>query len=190
MAILKNIKLKILSYKKTGTVTHAMEAVSAVKMRKSQERALGGRSYAAAALLDTLNACRARRTSRDTRSCAYALAKRRSSSSPVIKWLAGSLYSGNVIRKCPARILVSTESRQRADRHYLTRFGRRGGDYFAARVATRCATQQTTNVSDEITESEVQRVHTKDNFRRACAHRRDNLCLCRLSELFRPSNRR
>ena len=50
MASLKNIKLKILSYKKTGTVTHAMEAVSAVKMRKSQERALSGRSYAAAAL--------------------------------------------------------------------------------------------------------------------------------------------
>ncbi len=50
MASLKNIKLKILSYKKTGTVTHAMEAVSAVKMRNGQERALSGRSYAAAAL--------------------------------------------------------------------------------------------------------------------------------------------
>ena len=50
MASLKNIKLKILSYKKTGTVTHAMEAVSAVKMRKGQERALSGRAYAAAGL--------------------------------------------------------------------------------------------------------------------------------------------
>src|SRR3989344_3027848 len=50
MASLKNIKLKILSYKKTGTVTHAMEAVSAVKMRKGQERALSGRAYAASAL--------------------------------------------------------------------------------------------------------------------------------------------
>lgn len=50
MAALKNIKLKILSYKKTGTVTHAMEAVSAVKMRKSQERALSMRPYAQAAL--------------------------------------------------------------------------------------------------------------------------------------------
>src|SRR3989344_3027399 len=50
MANLKSIKSKILSYKKTGTVTHAMEAVSAVKMRKSQERALSGRAYAAAAL--------------------------------------------------------------------------------------------------------------------------------------------
>src|SRR3989344_3221633 len=50
MANLKSIKSKIISYKKTGTVTHAMEAVSAVKMRKSQDRALSGRSYAAAAL--------------------------------------------------------------------------------------------------------------------------------------------
>ncbi len=39
MANLKSIKSKIISYKKTGTVTHAMEAVSAVKMRKGQERA-------------------------------------------------------------------------------------------------------------------------------------------------------
>src|SRR3989344_2345609 len=50
MASVKSIKLKIVSYKKTGTVTHAMEAVSAVKMRKSQARALSGRSYAAEAL--------------------------------------------------------------------------------------------------------------------------------------------
>ena len=45
---LKHIKLKIASTKKTSTVTRAMEAVSAVKMRKAQERALGGRAYAAA----------------------------------------------------------------------------------------------------------------------------------------------
>ena len=50
MANLKSIKSKILSYKKTGTVTHAMEAVSAVKMRKSQGRALTTRAYARAAL--------------------------------------------------------------------------------------------------------------------------------------------
>jgi len=47
---LKHIKLKIQSVKKTSTVTRAMEAVSAVKMRKAQERALVGRAYAAAAL--------------------------------------------------------------------------------------------------------------------------------------------
>ena len=47
---LKQIKNKIASTQKTAKVTKAMEAVSAVKMRKSQERALKGRSYAGAAL--------------------------------------------------------------------------------------------------------------------------------------------
>jgi len=47
---LKNIKNKIRSIDKTRKVTKAMEAVSAVKMRKSQERALEGRAYAHAAL--------------------------------------------------------------------------------------------------------------------------------------------
>ena len=47
---LKNIKTKIQSVRKTSTVTRAMEAVSAVKMRKSQERALTARPYARAAL--------------------------------------------------------------------------------------------------------------------------------------------
>ncbi|MGH7936260.1 MAG: F0F1 ATP synthase subunit gamma, partial [Chthoniobacterales bacterium] len=50
MAGLKAIKLKIRSVKKTQKVTHAMEAVSAAKMRKSQTRALAGRAYARAAL--------------------------------------------------------------------------------------------------------------------------------------------
>lgn len=50
MAGLKNIKIKIGSVKKTGKVTRAMEAVSAVKMRKSQLRALAARPYALSAL--------------------------------------------------------------------------------------------------------------------------------------------
>jgi F-type H+-transporting ATPase subunit gamma len=47
---LKQIKNKIKATQRTSKVTKAMEAVSAVKMRKSQERALGGRTYAEAAL--------------------------------------------------------------------------------------------------------------------------------------------
>jgi len=47
---LKHIKNKIKATDRTRKVTKAMEAVSAVKMRKSQERALGNRSYAEAAL--------------------------------------------------------------------------------------------------------------------------------------------
>lgn len=47
---LKQVKSKIKSVDKIHKVTKAMEAVSAVKMRKSQERALVGRPYALAAL--------------------------------------------------------------------------------------------------------------------------------------------
>lgn len=47
---LKQIKSKIKATERTSKVTKAMEAVSAVKMRKSQERALTGRAYAEAAL--------------------------------------------------------------------------------------------------------------------------------------------
>ncbi|PCI28381.1 ATP synthase F1 subunit gamma [Candidatus Kaiserbacteria bacterium] len=50
MASLKQLKLKRISVNKTRQVTKAMESVSAVKMRKAQESALGGRAYAAGAL--------------------------------------------------------------------------------------------------------------------------------------------
>lgn len=46
---LKDIKNKIKSINRTRKVTKAMEAVSAVKMRKSQVRAVTGRPYASAA---------------------------------------------------------------------------------------------------------------------------------------------
>jgi F-type H+-transporting ATPase subunit gamma len=47
---LKDIKAKIQSTKRMHTVTRAMEAVSAVKMRKTQQAAFEGRPYARAAL--------------------------------------------------------------------------------------------------------------------------------------------
>lgn len=47
---LKQIKNKIVATQKTGKVTKAMEAVSAVKMRKSQQKAFAGRPYVHAAM--------------------------------------------------------------------------------------------------------------------------------------------
>lgn len=47
---LKQVKNKIVATGKTAKVTKAMEAVSAVKMRKSQARALSGKAYAEAAI--------------------------------------------------------------------------------------------------------------------------------------------
>src|SRR3989338_3218157 len=49
MAGLKQIKTKIRSVQKSRQVTKAMEAVSAAKMRKAQQRALAVRAYARAA---------------------------------------------------------------------------------------------------------------------------------------------
>jgi F-type H+-transporting ATPase subunit gamma len=47
---LKDIKAKILATQRMNTVTRAMEAVSAAKMRKTQQSAFAGRAYARAAL--------------------------------------------------------------------------------------------------------------------------------------------
>lgn len=147
MANLKSIKTKIISYKKTGTVTHAMEAVSAVKMRKTQERALSGRSYAAAALtvLERLSG-----TADISR---HLLMQERSGRTALIlitsdKGLAGALNSG-VMRT------VEQELRARGlqkNNMMIYALGKRGGEYFKSRgyeVVMR------TNISDSISENEV-----------------------------------
>jgi F-type H+-transporting ATPase subunit gamma len=148
MASLKNIKLKIQSYKKTGTVTHAMEAVSAVKMRKAQERALGSRAYAAAALsvLERLasTADLARHpllSEREGKTCILVITSD--------KGLAGSLNSG-VIRRAEQEI--ASRGLQKQDVVVIA-IGRRGGDYFASRGYEVRAKHE--NVSDEISETEI-----------------------------------
>src|SRR3989338_10772732 len=50
MATLRTIRLRIRGTKNIKQITRAMEAVSAVKMRKSQSVALAARPYATAAL--------------------------------------------------------------------------------------------------------------------------------------------
>lgn len=147
MASLKNIKLKILSYKKTGTVTHAMEAVSAVKMRKGQERALSARSYAAAALsiLERLSAAAdiARHPLMQARAGMTAIVVVTSD-----KGLAGSLNSGvirSVEREIQARHLKKNEIT-------IYAYGRRGGEHFKSRGYE---TSIVVNVRDDIPEEDV-----------------------------------
>lgn len=148
MASLKDIKIKVLSYKKMGTVTHAMEAVSAVKMRKSQERALAGRSYAAAALtiLERIAA-----TSDVSR---HPLMQQKSGNTCMVivtsdKGLAGSFNSG-VVRKVEREI--AERGIAKSDLVILA-IGRRGGDYFASRGYNVVAKHE--NVADGISESEM-----------------------------------
>lgn len=151
MASLKNIKLKILSYKKTGTVTHAMEAVSAVKMRKAQERALGGRAYAAAALsvLERLSG------TRDIGHHPLMLPQEGKTCFVIItsdKGLAGSLNSA-VIRRAEHEIAERGLAHEDV---IIIAIGRRGADHFAARgydVRSRYE-----NVSDDISEPEIRQI--------------------------------
>jgi F-type H+-transporting ATPase subunit gamma len=151
MASLKNIKLKIQSYKKTGTVTHAMEAVSAVKMRKGQERALGGRAYAAAALsvLERLSgtidvASHPLMQAREGKTCFVVVTSD--------KGLAGALNSG-VIRRVESEIAkLSLDTKDIV----MIAIGRRGGDYFASRGYDVRIKQE--NVSDDISEIEMRAV--------------------------------
>jgi F-type H+-transporting ATPase subunit gamma len=145
---LKHIKLKILSVRKTATVTRAMEAVSAVKMRKAQERALGGRAYAAAALtiLERLAASQEIKV--------HPLARQGSGKTLVVvitsdKGLAGALNS-NVIRDVErelARLNLATSD------VVMIALGRRGADYFANRGYDVRARHE--NVSDSISEEET-----------------------------------
>lgn len=147
MANLKAVKAKIISSKKMGTVTRAMEAVSAVKMRKSQERALSARSYAAAAL-SVLE-----RLSGTADLAKHPLMQAREGKTALIvitsdKGLAGALNSG-VIRAAERELSARGLSKEQAD---VYAYGRRGGDYFRSRGY---ATTIATNVSDDIPEADV-----------------------------------
>jgi F-type H+-transporting ATPase subunit gamma len=147
MANLKSIKSKILSSKKMGTVTRAMEAVSAVKMRKSQERALSGRSYAAAAL-SVLE-----RLSGSADLSRHPLMQEREGKTAIIivtsdKGLAGSLNSG-VIRAVEREIQARDLKKNGIN---IYAYGKRGGEHFKSRGYE---TSIVTNVSDDIPENDV-----------------------------------
>ncbi len=148
MASLKNIKLKILSVKKTSTVTHAMEAVSAVKMRKAQERALGGRLYAASALSIL------ERLAGTADFSGYPLMQTRAGKTVFVvvtsdKGLAGSLNSA-VIRKTESEILRLGLSKKDV---VMIGIGRRGADFFGNRGYDMRGRHE--NVSDSASEEDM-----------------------------------
>ncbi len=160
MASLKNIKLKILSYKKTGTVTHAMEAVSAVKMRKGQERALSGRAYAAAGLTVLERLAGASDIARHPLMSAQGRSASGGQQADITcfivvtsdKGLAGALNSG-VIRAIEERIRTRGLSREQVS---IIAMGRRGADYFASRGYNVILKKE--NVSDGVSEAAIREV--------------------------------
>ncbi len=129
MAGLKQLKTKRQSITKTRKVTRAMEAVSAVKMRKSQERALGGRPYA----LGALRILHRLAGSIDGRDHTLATPRETGVRGVILitsdKGLAGSLNSA-VIKKTDAFV---TEAQRNNEKVLFLCIGRRGHDYARAR---------------------------------------------------------
>lgn len=129
MAGLKAIKTKIVAMKKSQTVTKAMEAVSAAKMRKAQLSALRGRAYAraAAATLSRLSGSRSLAAHpltevRDMRKALYIVITSD-------KGLAGGLNSG-VLKAAARDIEESGLSREDVS---VIAVGRKANDFFMLR---------------------------------------------------------
>lgn len=124
---LKDIKAKIGATNRMHKVTRAMEAVSAVKMRKTQATALSGRPYARAALsiLARLSGSGALSrhplmTAREIRSVALVILTSD-------KGLAGALNSG-VIKAASAALIPYTK-----EQVTVYAYGKKGEEFFSRR---------------------------------------------------------
>ncbi len=143
---LKQIKNKIIATKKTGKVTKAMESVSAVKMRKSQERAFQSRPYVHAAMRILS------RLASTNDVAAHPLSKPRTAGARKLlvvvtsdKGLAGSVNS--------AVLKHLDRMRQAGEEFDMVAIGRKAVE-FAAREGIRVIASYT-NVSDNVTMPDV-----------------------------------
>jgi F-type H+-transporting ATPase subunit gamma len=124
---LKDIKTKIKATERTHKVTRAMEAVSAVKMRKTQQTALLGRSYARAALAILARLSGSQDVSR------HPLATERKTEKLALviltsdKGLAGALNSSVI--KAASEAVASYE----VSAVTVYAYGKKGEEYFARR---------------------------------------------------------
>lgn len=142
---LKQIKNKIISTKKTGKVTKAMEAVSAVKMRKSQARAFDSRPYVHTAMRILS------RLSQSGDVTTHLLAQKRDAGKKLVvmvtsdKGLAGSVNSA---------IIKTVETMLRNGEQFdVITIGRKATE-FAGR-ANLTSLGQFINVSDDVTVADV-----------------------------------
>lgn len=127
---LKDIKTKIKATERTHKVTRAMEAVSAVKMRKTQGVALSGRSYARAALAILA------RLSGSSDALRHPLTEVRAVKKMALvvitsdKGLAGALNSGVLKAAAQAVVPYAVEAVT------VYAYGRKGLEYFTRRDYT------------------------------------------------------
>lgn len=149
---LKDVKLKIKSTDRTGKVTKAMEMVSAVKMRKSQVRAITGRPYATAAfsILERMSVSLAsvKHPLTDTRLLKKAALVVITSD----KGLCGVLNAA-VLKEASALITTLGISREAIS---IYAFGRKAAEFFDRRGYT--IVEKFENISDDISVSDLARI--------------------------------
>ncbi len=129
MAGLKAIKTKIVAMKKSQTVTKAMEAVSAAKMRKAQQTALRGRAYARAAAATLSRVAGSREIQAHALSAVRPVKRALYIVITSDKGLAGALNSG--VLKAAARDIK--DSGLSVDAVSIIAVGRKASEYFSAR---------------------------------------------------------
>ncbi|HEY0964342.1 MAG TPA: ATP synthase F1 subunit gamma [Candidatus Paceibacterota bacterium] len=142
---LKQIKNKIIATKKTGQVTKAMESVSAVKMRKSQERAFLSRPYIHAALRILSRLAKADAGMQHPLTAIRAEGKVLAVIVTSDKGLAGSVNSA-VLKKAEQLFRENGETD-------VVAIGRKAVEFAAREKKTTLATY--TNVSDGVTLEDV-----------------------------------
>ena len=145
---LKDIKAKIVATKRMNTVTHAMEAVSAAKMRKTQEAAFAGRAYARAALAILARLSGSAEVGRHPLTQVREVKKTALVIITSDKGLAGALNSG-VIRAA-VRELGSRDK----DSVVVYAYGRKGEEFFRRRGYEMARAYE--NKRDDIALSEMQ----------------------------------
>ena len=143
---LKQVKNKIISTKKTGQVTKAMESVSAVKMRKSQERAFAGRPYIHAAMRILSRISNAPEVVQSIYSAKRTEGKRLLVIVTSDKGLAGSVNSAVLKR---AEEIIASETGEIA----TICVGRKAVDFAKREKLT--VIEEHTNISDEVTIADV-----------------------------------
>jgi F-type H+-transporting ATPase subunit gamma len=150
---LKDIKTKIKATERMHKVTRAMEAVSAVKMRKTQAAALSGRAYARAALAVLTRLAGTRHVKehplgRDREGDRLALVVIASD-----KGLAGALNSG--VLKRAAEVV---EGKRQEDVTVFA-YGKKGYEYFSRRGYT--VARSVENKQDDIPLSAMEELVTE-----------------------------
>jgi F-type H+-transporting ATPase subunit gamma len=136
---LKDIKAKIQATKRMNTVTRAMEAVSAVKMRKTQESAFAGRAYARAALSILARLSGSRDVLRHPLTQSREVKKIALVVITSDKGLAGGLNSGVIkaaLRAAHATDLspeASSDSSRSIDSVTIFAYGKKGEEFFSRR---------------------------------------------------------